>query len=28
MVDDIKISKRVKKSGYKFRIFDGRNTIY
>ena len=28
MVDDIQISKRVKKSGYKFMIFDGRNTIY
>ena len=28
LVDDIQISKRVKKSGYKFMIFDGRNTIY
>lgn len=28
MVDDIQISKRVKKSGYKFMVFDGRNTIY
>ena len=28
MVDDIQISKRVKKSGFKFMIFDGRNTIY
>jgi len=28
MVDDIQISKRVKKAGYKFMIFDGRNTIY
>lgn len=28
MIDDIQISKRVKKSGYKFMVFDGRNTIY
>jgi chlorobactene glucosyltransferase len=28
LVDDIQISKRVKKSGYKFMVFDGRNTIY
>jgi len=28
MVDDIQISKRVKKAGYKFMVFDGRNTIY
>ncbi len=28
MVDDIQISKRVKKSGDKFMVFDGRNTIY
>jgi Glycosyltransferases, probably involved in cell wall biogenesis len=28
MVDDIQISKRVKKAGYKFMIFDGRNAIY
>jgi chlorobactene glucosyltransferase len=28
LVDDIQISKRVKKSGYKFMPFDGRNTIY
>jgi len=28
MIDDIQISKRVKKSGYKFMVFDGRNTVY
>jgi chlorobactene glucosyltransferase len=28
LVDDIQISKRVKKSGYKFMVFDGKNTIY
>jgi len=28
MLEDIKISKRVKKMGYKFMIFDGRNNIY
>ena len=28
LIDDIQISKRVKKSGYKFMVFDGRNTIY
>ena len=28
MIDDIQISKRVKKSGDKFMVFDGRNTIY
>jgi chlorobactene glucosyltransferase len=28
LVDDIQISKRVKKEGYKFMVFDGRNTIF
>ena len=28
MVDDIQISKRVKKAGLKFMVFDGRNTIF
>jgi chlorobactene glucosyltransferase len=28
LVDDIQISKKVKKSGYKFMIFDGRNSIF
>lgn len=28
LVDDIQISKRVKKAGYKFMVFDGRNTVY
>ena len=28
MLEDIKISKRVKKMGYKFMIFDGRNNVY
>jgi len=28
MVDDIQISKKIKKAGYKFMIFDGRNAIY
>ncbi|MHB1377777.1 MAG: glycosyltransferase, partial [Candidatus Humimicrobiaceae bacterium] len=28
LVDDIQMSKRVKKSGYKFMVFDGRNAIY
>ena len=28
LVDDIQMSKRVKKSGYKFMVFDGKNTIF
>lgn len=28
VLEDIKISKRVKKYGYKFMIFDGRNNLY
>src|SRR4030067_1521717 len=28
MLEDIKISKRVKKMGYRFMIFDGRNNVY
>jgi chlorobactene glucosyltransferase len=28
MLEDIKISKRVKRSGYKFMIFDGRSNVY
>jgi len=28
LVDDIQMSKRVKKSGYKFMVFDGKNVIF
>ena len=28
MLDDVKISKQVKRFGYKFMIFDGRNNLY
>ena len=28
LVDDIQMSKRVKKAGYKFMVFDGKNTIF
>jgi hypothetical protein len=28
LVDDIQMSKRIKKSGYKFMVYDGKNTIF
>ncbi len=28
LVDDIQISKQVKRSGYRFMVFDGRNTVF
>ena len=28
LVDDIQMSKRIKKAGYKFMVFDGKNTIF